>query len=254
LVANRVDCMANEKFRQYFQQWYQSDLGENVLAQEIKLLQDLICHDVGYYFLIQSPLQQLDLPNSLLRTQMMIAPVLELGAPDNLIVAKANELPINSEGIDVHVLHHTLELSDTPHDDLREAARSLLPSGKLIIVGFNPWSIWGARKAFSIKGQAPWCANFIAEKRLEDWLKVAGLTLQSTDYFCYPPPIQSSYWLQKLKSINTLMSMSKLPIGGVYVITATKQIHRLIEQKPKWRRTSVRVSSLTKPVTKEIQE
>lgn len=246
--------MADEKLRQYFQQWYQSELGKNLLEQETKRLQDLIAHDVGYYFLIQSPLKHLDLPNSLLRTQMMLAPVLEMGAPDNMIVANAKELPIDSEGIDVHILHHTLELSETPHDDLREAARSLLPSGKLIIVGFNPWSIWGVRRIFPIKAQAPWKAHFIAEHRLEDWLKVAGLALQSTDYFCYSPPVQSPYWINKFNRIDEFLSPLKLPFGGVYIITATKYTPKLVNRKAKWKRKAIPVSPLTKPAVKEIQD
>lgn len=246
--------MVDIKVRQDFQQWYQSDLGTNILTQELALLQNLIGTDVGYYFLAQSPLKQLEISAPLLKNKMMLAPVLELGATKNLIIANANELPIDSEGIDVHILHHTLELSDTPHDDLREAARSLLPSGKLIIVGFNSCSFFRIRQIFSSKTTAPWNASFIAVKRLEDWLKVAGLTLQSADYLYYSPPFKSIYWQEKFKPVETLLAKSKLPIGGVYVITATKQTHRLISQKPRWRRTSVRVSSLTKPVVKEIKE
>lgn len=250
----RVDCMAVKKVRQYFQQWYKTDLGKNVLSQEVNLLQELISEDIGQYFLIQSPLQDLTLSAPLLRNQLMLAPVLELGAQKNLIISNANELPIDSEGIDVHLLHHTLELSDTPHDDLREAARSLLPRGKLVIVGFNSWSVWRLRQLFSSKHQAPWCAKFIAEKRLEDWLKVAGLTLQSADYLCYTPPIKSPYWQKKWRPIDRLFSMTKLPLGGIYVITAIKQTHSLIPLKPKWKPAPVRVSTLTKPVAKEIQE
>lgn len=250
----RVDCMADVKVRQDFQQWYQSDLGKSVLTQESALLQNIINTDVGYYFLIQSPLKHLAISAPLLKNSLMIAPVLELGAQENLVVANAKELPIDSEGIDVHILHHTLEFSDTPHDDLREAARSLLPSGKLIIVGFNPNSFFRIRQIFSSSNVAPWNASFIGVKRLEDWLKVAGLTLQSANYLCYSPPFQSMYWREKLTPFETLLTKSKLPIGGVYVITATKQTHRLIPQKPRWRRTPVRVSTLTKPVVKEIKE
>lgn len=246
--------MTDNKVRQDFQKWYDTDLGQRLLTQEMALLQQLICNDVGYYFLIQSPLKLLNFPSSLLRTHMMLAPSLELGASKNTIIAKASELPIDSEAIDVHILHHTLELSDTPHDDLREAARTLLPSGKLIIIGFNPWSCWRIRQGFSSKKQAPWSAQFISENRLDDWLKVAGLTLLSTDYIHYAPPLSSAYWQNKFKPFEKMMSMSRLPLGGIYIITATKHTHSLISPKNRWKRASVRVSSLTKPVVKEIQK
>ena len=246
--------MADKQVRQFFQQWYLSELGQSVLKQETELLELLLKETVGYYLLMQSPLKQLDIKHSLLRTKLMLSPCLELGAPDNLIVANSHELPVESDGIDVHILHHTLELSEDPHGDLREAARSLLPSGKLIIVGFNPWSFWRTRQLFSSRGYAPWCAKFIAMKRLEDWLKVAGLTLESTDYLCYSPPFKSAKWQARCQPLDSLMSMSKLALGGVYVITATKQTNRLIPHKPRWRRASVRVTSLRKPTVKEIKQ
>ncbi|EAQ67064.1 hypothetical protein MED121_14094 [Marinomonas sp. MED121] len=105
--------MADKQVRQFFQQWYQSELGQNVLKQETELLDRLLNDTVGYYLLMQSPLKKLELQQSLLRTQLMLAPCLELGAPDNLIVANSHELPFESDGLDVHILHHTLELSQT---------------------------------------------------------------------------------------------------------------------------------------------
>ncbi|TBR37984.1 methyltransferase domain-containing protein [Marinomonas agarivorans] len=246
--------MMGKKARQYFQQWYESDLGREILEQETTVLRNILDQEVGYYLLTQSPLANLTFPDTLLKNHIVLAPELELGAPKKTIVANANELPINSEAIDVHILHHTLELSGTPHDDLREAARTLLPSGKLIIVSFNPWSLWRAAQWFCSKKQAPWDATFIAQQRLEDWLKVAGLTLQSTDYMHYAPPFSRLYKSNNIRKLDRLLTRTQLPFGGIYIVTATKHTHSLISQKLKWRRSPVRVASLTKPVTKEIQK
>lgn len=246
--------MTGKQARQDFQKWYATDLGVNTLTQEMAVLQQIVDREVGYYLLVQTPLKLLTFPDSLLKNHMVMAPELELGAPKNTIVANASELPINSEAIDVHILHHTLELSNSPHDDLREAARTLLPSGKLIIVGFNPWSLWRLKQLVGSKKQAPWNAKFITERRLDDWLKVAGLTLQGVDYLHYIPPFNRINQNKIFNKVEQFFARTQLPFGGVYIITATKHTHSLISQKLKWRRAPVRVSSLTKPVVKEIQE
>src|SRR5690606_4575216 len=54
-------------------------------------------------------------------------------------------LPLASQSVDLLVLPHTLEYADDPHAVLREAERVLIHEGRLIIAGFNPWSLWGAR-------------------------------------------------------------------------------------------------------------
>jgi ubiquinone/menaquinone biosynthesis C-methylase UbiE len=36
-----------------------------------------------------------------------------------------------------------LEFAAEPHAILREVDRVMMPVGRLVIVGFNPWSLWG---------------------------------------------------------------------------------------------------------------
>ena len=245
--------MLDDQSRQFFQKWYKSNLGESLLELEKSQLDSELDSAVGYYLVTQSPLKNLPLKNHRLRESIMIAPALEFGAPNNTVVARASELPLESDGVDVHIFHHSLDISATPHDDLREAARTLLPSGKLIIIGFNPWGLWGIHRLFSKKVKAPWCGQFIRHRRLEDWLKVAGLTLESTRFIYYEPPLQSSKWRGRFAWIDKLLRPLKLPFSGVYVMTATKQVRRFIPLKPRWSGARVRVPPLTKPTAKEMK-
>ena len=48
------------------------------------------------------------------------------------------QLPIESESIDVALLHHVLEYSASPHALLRESARVVVPHGSVIVIGFAP--------------------------------------------------------------------------------------------------------------------
>lgn len=246
--------MPDDQTRQLFQTWYETDLGKQLLKTEQKKIESKLDATVGYYLITQSPLKALSIDNHRLRKTFQVAPTLELGAPCSAVVAKPNELPFNTDGIDVHILHHTLDISETPHDDLREVARTLLPSGKLIIVGFNPFGFWSFFRLFANKNKAPWCARFIARHRLEDWLKVAGLTLESSSFIYYELPLQSATWRSRFAWFEKIFRLLKLPFSGVYILTATKQVKRYTPVKPAWTRPRVRVSALTKPTIKEIKE
>ncbi|MBJ7538864.1 methyltransferase domain-containing protein [Marinomonas transparens] len=246
--------MLDDQSRQLFQTWYDTDLGKSLCQLELAEIEKELDLAVGYYLVIQSPLKAFPLHNHRLRESIIVAPELEFGAPENTIVARANELPLEPDAVDIHVLHHTLDISLTPHDDLREAARTLLPSGKLIIVGFNPWGLWGIRRLFSKRIKAPWCGRFIAHKRLEDWLKVAGLTLEKKRFVHYEPPLNSGKWRMRFMWIDKLLRPLKLPFSGLYVMTATKQVKRYIPLKPRWSGARVRVPPLTKPTAKEMKD
>ncbi|TDO98897.1 SAM-dependent methyltransferase [Marinomonas balearica] len=246
--------MLDDQSRQFFQQWYQTSLGEQLLKREIRAIDEEMDNGVGYYLSIQTPLHDLGIKNHRMRESFYIAPALELGAPDSSIIARSSELPLEGDGVDLHVLHHTLDISLEPHDDLREAARTLLPSGKMIIVGFNPWSMWGLRRLFSQRKSAPWCGRFISHARLEDWLKVAGLVLEKRQFISYAPPVQSDKWRSRFHWLGQYFKFLKLPFGGVYILTVTKETKRYIPIKPRWRGTRVRVTPLTKPTIKEIPD
>lgn len=243
--------MLDDQSRQLFQDWYATELGERLLNHEHEVMERMLDNMVGYYLVQQSPLVHLTLNNHRIRETIKLAPTLELGAPDTTVVANMSELPLESDSVDAMVLHHTLDLSANPHKDLYEAARTLLPSGKLIIIGFNPWSFWGLRRCFSKRVKAPWAARFIAHRRLEDWLKVAGLTLEHIEFLNFDMPWPSECWRRRTSFIGKSAQALKLPLGSVYVLTVTKQTRRYIPTKPRWKTTKVRVP-LTKPTIREI--
>ncbi len=52
-------------------------------------------------------------------------------------------LPFAENVLDAIVLPHCLDESEIPHAILSEAARTLVPEGRLLIFGFNRLSLWG---------------------------------------------------------------------------------------------------------------
>lgn len=90
------------------------------------------------------------------------------------IVASADELPVDSDSIDLLLMPHTLEFEPDIHQVLREAERVLKPEGQLHLLGFNPFSLFGIWRWLSLRRRrcAPGCGRFIASWRILDWLRL----------------------------------------------------------------------------------
>ncbi|WP_244670049.1 class I SAM-dependent methyltransferase [Coxiella endosymbiont of Amblyomma nuttalli] len=78
------------------------------------------------------------------------------------------ELPLLPNSIDVIVLVHLLEFIDYPVKLLREVFHALKPNGQLVILGFNPWSLWEARETFVQR--IPWKGKFWSRAQVKRWL------------------------------------------------------------------------------------
>ena len=69
------------------------------------------------------------------------------------------------------VLLHVLDLTNEPALVLQEAMRVLSPSGRLVILGFNPWGPWWYRRKDGLLSKAcpinpvsvPWVKNTLGE-------------------------------------------------------------------------------------------
>ena len=89
------------------------------------------------------------------------------------VINRYEELPFATHSIDLVVMPHILEFASDPHQVLREVERILVPEGHVIITGFNPYSLWGARQYMSRLGATaylPRAGRFIALPRIKDWL------------------------------------------------------------------------------------
>ena len=88
-------------------------------------------------------------------------------------VIQPESLPILDASVDAVLLPHTLEFSPTPHNLLREVDRVLTDRGRLMILGFNPWSLWGLRRTLGLGHRAfPSGARFHGTGRIGDWLEL----------------------------------------------------------------------------------
>ena len=67
-----------------------------------------------------------------------------------------------------------------PRAGLREAARVLAPGGRIVIVGFNPISLFGIRRIYG-----KWADDVFSQRcfvnpiRLFDWLELLGFSMDA---------------------------------------------------------------------------
>ena len=162
-----------------------------------------------------------------------------------------NALPFAAHSTDLVVLPHVLEFHHNPHQILREIERILIPEGQLVILGFNPLSLWGIKNRTKPGGEFPWNGNYISPLRLKDWLKLLSFEVDRGQFGCYIPPVEQLKWVQRWQFIETAGNRWWNFSGGVYVLRAIKRVHGMHLITPNWRNKSVRAKALRPIAQKE---
>jgi SAM-dependent methyltransferase len=153
------------------------------------------------------------------------------------------ELPFESQSLDLVVLPHVLEFAADPHLVLREVDRVLRPEGRMIISGFNPVSLWGARQ-IALRSVArpflPEHGRFIAVPRLRDWCKLLSFELEGGRYGCYRPPCRTQLWLDRTRFMEKAGDRWWPICGAVYLLSAVKRVRGMRVIGPAWKKKRTR--------------
>jgi len=144
-------------------------------------------------------------------------------------------LPFDSSSLDLVVLPHSLELARDPHLALREVERVLVPEGRVLIVGFNPASLWGARQRLGRLRQRlsrapegdlflPRAGEFIGYRRLRDWLRLLSFEVEAGRFGCYIPPVRTARWVSRFAWVERAGEHWWPVFGALYYIVAVKRV------------------------------
>jgi SAM-dependent methyltransferase len=231
--------------------WYQTtDLGQALLAQEKKLLSQLLEQVFGYNLVQLGCLDHDTLTTGSRTSRQYIFESLYRRSDANdctQVISSFEELPIQNQSIDAAILPHTLEFEENPHQILREVDRILVAEGKLIFLGFNPFSLWGFwHKYWEVKNRIsnknehwkvplPSCGNLITQKRLKDWLKLMGFDIDEVNEYFYRPPLNNAVLLKKLAFIERAGELSRILPAGSYLMIATKRVSTLTPIPQAWK-------------------
>jgi len=140
------------------------------------------------------------------------------------IQAKAFSLPLQSDSIDMIIVPHLLEFDSYRFQTMREIERILKPEGLLVIINFNPWSIWVRYQYLWDKKMADsWGGHFISRARTLDWLKLLNFEVN----------VSSEFNLDSIKSRQgRLATRSQCFFSTAYAIKAIKRRYNIIPLTP----------------------
>jgi SAM-dependent methyltransferase len=222
--------MVNEVPARSGEDWLQTPLG-GYLLERLGCHLDAVVADLFGYHAVQVGLPQADLLRaSRMTLRVRVAPE----APAELR-ARPDALPIASQVVDLVVLPHVLEFSERPHAILREVERILMPEGRLVVAGINPWSLWGIRRGTAAAdAPLPWRGEFISLPRLKDWLTLLGFEVTGGRMACYAPPFAQTRWLDRFGFMEAAGNRWWPFAGGVYVLEAVKRVQGMRIILPRW--------------------
>ena len=243
-------------------QWFDTPLGLSVLEVEKQILNHVLPTRFGYHALYKGAgsAEQLLESSQIPHKVCLIDKPLENQQDQSIsmLCSASTAIPLENNSIDLIVMHHCLDYERNPHGVLREMSRVLIPGGSMVIIGFNPWSLWGGWKALRFKtyvhdkiSTAPWNTHFVSPYRLTDWMALLEMEVEGCESGFYYPPVggrigkmlhqnswrgvNSSSWYSRL------ISKALAQRGAVYVMVAKKMTTCITPVKPrlKIRRRSV---------------
>ena len=161
--------------------------------------------------------------------------------PDVDFVGRPERLPIPKRSIDGLLLAHTVELSRYPHEVLREAERVLKGGGRLMLLGFNPVSLFGLRRLMAGGQYPPGLAQLVTVRRLRDWLSLLGFDVTIAGRYYAALPVAHTLGEQ----------LRRLPFTwGAYMMLAVKRVHNVRPLRSRWRAPAKVAGRLVEPSTR----
>lgn len=210
-------------------EWFATPQGQYLLAREHEFFDQTVSDIFGFNAV------QLGLPqHEFLRTSRMPLRAVTGNEAGGQVRLSLEELPFETSSIDLMLLPHVLEFNEHPHQILREVERALMPEGNIIIAGFNPRSLWGARRALGSKKGYPWRGNFISLPRMKDWLALLGFEVVAGRFACYAPPLLNPKLINRLHFMEPAGDRWWAVCGGVYFLQAIKRVPGMRLIKPRW--------------------
>lgn len=227
-------------------EWYGTPLGKAYENAELSSIREVISTLFGFHLLLVSPPWEGSPLDASRISHRVVMPCTRTA--DASLVGAAQAFPIDTDTLDVVILPHTLEFVGRPHEVLREVDRCLIPEGHVLILGFNPYGLWGLwRLLYGWRRRAPWSGRFIGQARVRDWLALLGFDTLACRPLFFRPPLQGGFALQRLEILDRLARRGwPMPAAG-YQLLARKRVVGLTPIRPRWRPRRSLIAGLVEP-------
>lgn len=144
----------------------------------------------------------------------------ELGPVCSTLVDEL-DLPLGDNAVDVALLVHCLEFTDSPEDLLQEIWRVLTPQGKLLLIVPNRSSLWAMRDVSPFGHGQPFLRS-----QLLGLLKTAQFSISKFQYALFMPPYQKLAGTALARIAEKFGDAANLrSISGVLIVEAQKQVY-----------------------------
>lgn len=201
--------------------WYQQELGRCLVAAEKHALDNVIKNLFGYYIVqINGPNVVNFLSASPILNKVRMDEEMSAGFRGWQVRATRHNLPLVPKSVDVIVLPHVLEFSSTPHEILKNTYQSLVLGGRVVILGFNPISLWGVMKNW--RNHLPSDFNWMRQGKLIRLLSRLGFGIEHTETTFYRPAFLSEKNLDRSLFMEAIGPLCWSNAGAVYIIVAQK--------------------------------
>jgi len=161
------------------------------------------------------------------------------GRPALAALVDEFDMPLEEAAVDRVLLVHALEMSDDPEALLREVWRVLAPSGRMIAVIPNRRGVWTRTDKTPFGYGRPYSRSQITQLLRQTWF-----TPTAWGEALFMPPFASSSFLRSALAWERVGAALSLPVAGVHIVEATKQVYRAIPAK----RERTRLIPALKPV------
>jgi len=230
-------------FPQSVQQWLKTPLGDALVQQESRIVEEALdgifgeqCLQLGLWSESNTFLKHA-------RTQRTSLIDEAAGDERPSALGQLHRLPVAGDTIDCVVLPHVLDYSDRPHAILREVDRVLTSHGHLVILGFKTGGLWGIRRLVPGAGLPPDAQHLVPERRLRDWLELLDLRIHGVTCFFYRWPLPGN---RRASSPRWERRGQRWwpELAACYMLTAQKRVSTLTPVRPVWRRKPKVVAGL----------
>ena len=223
--------------------WFRSPLGCVILEYEQRLAANWLRHCYGYHACQLGCLEQASwLSSCMIPHQIGVAPVVVV-SPFSILQSTWDNLPLQNESIDLICLPHTLDFSVHGQAIIAEAERVLIPNGKLILFGFNRYSLLRYWHFLSLgNSNIPPISKWGSKRSVARLLNDMQFDLLKADHGCVKFPIKNEKWLSKCQGVEMIFEKMMPGLGAIYACFAEKRVSTIIPIKPKWQRSKNVVS------------
>jgi SAM-dependent methyltransferase len=153
-------------------------------------------------------------------------------------LVEPSDLPLRDQSIDRILCIHALETAPRPDELMDELWRVLSPGGRLLAVVPNRRGIWARADNNPFAQGQPF-----SRRQVTALMRNALFTPIEWSEALYFPPFRRKLILKMAGAAEAVGARLSLPLAGVHIVEATKQVYR-----PVLARKAARVSAVLRPI------